>query len=156
MTMEARRRETLPSNHRLHPSKSPSTLSSAEEEELMQTDRIDREPTPSATTRDHADPASGLDAFVKALFQCRPAVVAPPAREPRPGAAERHRGVPILARSLFRDLVHNGFEAAHLVALSTELLELTTSMVRVRAAVEQGRHVAGADLSAAGPDARGE
>ncbi len=48
-------------------------------------------------------------------------------------AAERRRAVSILARSLFRELVHNGFETGHLITLTTELLELTMVTLRVRA-----------------------
>jgi hypothetical protein len=46
---------------------------------------------------------------------------------------ERRRAVLILARSLFRELVHNGFETDHVIALTTELLELTTGALRLRA-----------------------
>jgi hypothetical protein len=44
--------------------------------------------------------------------------------------AERERALKILAKSIFRELKTNGYEAKEVVALSTELLSLITSELR--------------------------
>jgi hypothetical protein len=112
----------------------------------MQAVLDEREVNPTPTVGARKDEAAGTDAFVKALLARPPVTLRPQARDGRGGVAERFRGVPILARSLFRDLIRSGFEAAHVVALSTALIELTTSLVRVRAAErecpEAGAHLA--------------
>ncbi|MFT3776266.1 MAG: hypothetical protein QM820_63790 [Minicystis sp.] len=61
-------------------------------------------------------------------------MLAPAPSAPSVLAPERRRGVQILAKSLFRDLLQNGFEVVHIVALSTELLDLTTGLIRDRSA----------------------
>jgi hypothetical protein len=119
----------------------------------MPAETIDHETTSRATPDDRAGKAPATDAFVKALLERRPAAIAPPAREER-ATVERQRGVPILARSLFRDLVHHGFEAVHLVALSTELIALTASLLRLRAVAEREGPEADADLAVVGLGAR--
>ena len=43
---------------------------------------------------------------------------------------DREKAIKILAKSIFRELRTNGYEARELVALSTELLELITSEIR--------------------------
>ena len=121
----------------------------------MRAARLDhRDTTPDPRVREREDEASRLDAFVKALLARRPVAVSPYAEDGRALAADRRRGVAILARSLFRDLVGNGFEAGHIVALSAVLVELTTSMVRVRAASERERLEAGAEAAVVPLDAR--
>jgi hypothetical protein len=43
---------------------------------------------------------------------------------------EREKAIKILAKSIFRELRANGYEARELVSLSTELLELVTCEIR--------------------------
>ncbi len=45
-------------------------------------------------------------------------------REGTTARAERERALKILAKSIFRELKTNGYEAREIVALSTELLNL--------------------------------
>ena len=73
---------------------------------------------------------------IQAVAAAAPPPESPACNAPKPvdAAAERQRGVRILAKSLFTDLLRNGFEVAHIVALSTELLDLTTDLLRLRAA----------------------
>jgi hypothetical protein len=51
-------------------------------------------------------------------------------REPNSPRAEREKAVKILAKSIFRELKANGYEARDFVALSTELLSLLTSEIK--------------------------
>jgi hypothetical protein len=43
---------------------------------------------------------------------------------------ERDKAVKILAKSIFRELKTNGYEAREIVALSTELLDLLTNEIK--------------------------
>ncbi len=43
---------------------------------------------------------------------------------------EREKALKILAKSIFRELKNNGYEAREIVALSTELLDLVTNEIR--------------------------
>jgi hypothetical protein len=49
-----------------------------------------------------------------------------------PGArrAEKEKAVKIIAKSIFRELKSNGYEAREIVALSTELLELLSTEIK--------------------------
>jgi hypothetical protein len=47
-----------------------------------------------------------------------------------PPRAEREKALKILAKSIFRELRGQGYEARELVALSTELLDLVTGDLR--------------------------
>lgn len=51
-------------------------------------------------------------------------------REGQAGRGERERAVKILAKSIFRQLKTNGYEAREIVALSTEILSLLTSDIK--------------------------
>ena len=47
-----------------------------------------------------------------------------------PPRGERDKALKILAKSIFRELRSNGYEAREIVALSTELLDLVTNEIR--------------------------
>ena len=49
-------------------------------------------------------------------------------------AAQYDRALKILAKSLFKELKENGYETRHIVSLSTELISLVTSDLRVKEA----------------------
>jgi hypothetical protein len=51
-------------------------------------------------------------------------------REATTARQEREKQVKILAKSIFRELKTNGFEAREIVSLSTELLSLLSSEIR--------------------------
>ena len=44
--------------------------------------------------------------------------------------AEKEKAVKIIAKSIFRELKSNGYEAREIVALSTELLELLSTEIK--------------------------
>jgi hypothetical protein len=48
-------------------------------------------------------------------------------REATHARAEREKAVKILAKSIFRELKTNGYEAREIVSLSTELLDLLSN-----------------------------
>ena len=52
------------------------------------------------------------------------------AKEAGSARAEREKQVKILAKSIFRELKSNGFEAREVVALSTELLSLLSTEIK--------------------------
>jgi hypothetical protein len=51
-------------------------------------------------------------------------------REATQARAEREKAVRILAKSIFRELKTNGYEAREIVALSTELLSLLSTDIK--------------------------
>ena len=54
-----------------------------------------------------------------------------PSRTPEP--EERHHGIRLLAKSLLRELLSNGYAPSHVVKLASELLGLLTESIRASA-----------------------
>ena len=50
---------------------------------------------------------------------------------------DQSRGIPILASSLFRELIAHGYSPSHVIRLTSELLELLTASMRSAGAREQ-------------------
>jgi hypothetical protein len=53
---------------------------------------------------------------------------------PAVAANDQQRAVEILARSIFKELIRNGYKTPHLVALTTEILDLAADALRLEAA----------------------